>query len=138
MLRSRSHVGRRMLLATVLLAVALIVPVASVSAKPGDLAATPALVNLGPLPAGTEGTATFTLTNNTSQTFTSFNVDFVTINSSGLAQTSCPGFAPLGPDQSCTMQVFMGPVNVGPAVMRVRWRSGSASSNWVFITATGT
>jgi hypothetical protein len=126
------------LVAAALCAVALVVPMTPVSAKPGDLTATPSIVNLGPLPAGTEGTATITLTNNTAVAFTRFNVDFITINSFGLAQEGCSGGASLGPGESCTMQVFMGPVKVGPAVMRVRWRSGSAQSNWVTITATGT
>lgn len=100
--------------------------------------ATPTFVNLGALLAGTEDQTTITLTNNTSQTFTSFNVDFNTVNSPGLAQSACAGNVPLAPGESCAMEVFMGPVKVGPAAMRVRWALGLSSSNWVLILATGT
>jgi hypothetical protein len=130
--------ARRPVLGAVALAVALLIPGAPVYAKPGDLSATPTFVNLGPIPAGTEGETAIELTNNTSLTFTILDVDFVTVNSFGLAQSGCAGNVPLGPGQTCSMTVFMGPVSVGPAAMRVRWRSGSAMSNWVLIVATGT
>src|SRR6188508_383907 len=35
-------------------------------------------------------------------------------------------------------KVFMGPASTGVAVMRVRWRGGSESTNWVTIAANGT
>jgi hypothetical protein len=138
MAQSAGRNARRSLLAAVALTLALMIPGAPVYAKPGALSATPTFVNLGPIPSGTEGETAIEVTNNTSLTFTILDVDFVTVNSFGLAQSACTGNVPFGPGQTCSMTVFMGPVHVGPAAMRLRWRSGSASSNWVLIVATGT
>ena len=103
-------------------------------AAPGDLVATPSFVNLGSLPAGTEGEVDVTLSNTTSQDILVTDVNFHTVNSFGLATIDVN--VPAG--GTAVVQVFMGPSTTGPAVMRVRWRGGSESSNWVTITAIGT
>jgi len=109
-------------------------PATSRAAKPGDLVASPGFVSLGTLPAGTEGQVDVTLTNNTDQDINISDVNFNVVNAFGLASVlfTVPAHG------SAQATVFMGPSTVGPAVMRVRWRGGSESSNWVTITATGT
>lgn len=104
------------------------------AAGPGDLVATPSFVNLGNLPAATEGEVDVTLSNTTSQDILVTDVTFNTVNSFGLATIDIN--VPAG--GSAVVQVFMGPSTAGPAIMRVRWRGVSESSNWVTITATGT
>jgi hypothetical protein len=110
------------------------VPAKSRSAAPGDLVASPAFVSLGSLPVGTEGEVDFTLTNNTDQDIFVSNITFNVVNAFGLAEIDIN--VPAHGTAQAT--VFMGPSSVGPAVMRVRWRGGSESSNWAIITATGT
>ena len=109
-------------------------PAKSRAAAPGDLVASPAFVSLGALTAGTEGTVAVTLTNNTNQDINITDVNFNVVNAFGLARVlfTVPAHG------SAQATVFMGPSTVGPAVMRVRWRGGSESSNWVIITAIGT
>ena len=109
-------------------------PVKSRAAAPGDLVASPAFSSLGALPAGTEGEVDVTLTNNTNTDITVTDVNFNVVNAFGLATINFT--VPAHGTAQAT--VFMGPSSVGPAVMRVRWRGGSESSNWVIITATGT
>jgi len=110
-------------------------PAKSRAAAPGDLVASPAFVSLGALPAGTEGgEVDVTLTNTTDQDIYITDVNFNVVNAFGLAQV---GFT-VPAHGSAQAKVFMGPSTVGPAVMRVRWRGGSESSNCVIITATGT
>jgi hypothetical protein len=101
---------------------------------PGDLVATPAFVNLGALPAGTEGEVDVTLTNNTDSDIFISDLNFNVVNAFGLASVlfNVPAHG------TAQATVFMGPSTTGPAVMRVRWRGGAESSNWVTITATGT
>jgi len=109
-------------------------PTKSRAAMPGDIVASPSFVDLGALQTGTEGEVDVTLTNNTYQDIVATNVNFVVVNSFGLAGVDIT--VPAG--GTAQVSVFMGPSTTGPAVMRVRWRGGSESSNWVTITATGT
>ena len=109
-------------------------PAKSRAAAPGDLVASPAFVALGAIAAGTEGEVDVTLTNNTNKDINISDVNFNVVNAFGLATVlfTVPAHG------SAQATVFMGPSTVGPAVMRVRWRGGSESSNWVVITAIGT
>jgi hypothetical protein len=109
-------------------------PAKSRAAAPGDLVASPAFVALGALTAGTEGTVDVTLTNNTNKDINISDVIFNVHNAFGLASVlfTVPAHG------SAQATVFIGPSTVGPAVMRVRWRGGPESSNWVVITAIGT
>jgi hypothetical protein len=101
---------------------------------PGDLVASPAFVNLGDVGAGINTEVDVTITNNTNQAVTLTDVTFNTVNAQGLAQIDITVPA----NGSAQAAVFMGPVSTGLAVMRVRWRGGSQSTNWVAITANGT
>jgi hypothetical protein len=112
---------------------------ALLSAKPGDLVVTPSFVDLGDIPVGQEGPEIdFTMTNNTNQTVDLTNetvsLNEVTINSFGLIGS---GPCSIPPGGTCTLPVFMGPSDVGPAALRVRWRVSGIASNWVLITANG-
>jgi hypothetical protein len=116
--------------------VGLLVFGASLSAKPGDLVATPSFVDLGDVVVNQNTEVDFTLTNNSNQTIDVTGVNLVTIN---VSPGSLVGTGPctLDPGESCSLSAFMSPADVGQAIMRVRWRAGSVSSNWVIITATG-
>jgi hypothetical protein len=101
---------------------------------PGDLVASPSFVNLGDVGAGINTEVDITITNNTSQAVVLTDVTFNTVNAQGLAQININVPA----NGSAQAVVFMGPVSTGPAVMRVRWRGGRESTNWVTIVANGT
>jgi len=101
---------------------------------PGDLVASPSFVNLGGVTAGINTEVDITITNNTSQPVVLTDVTFNIVNAQGLAQINVTVPA----NGSAQATVFMGPVSTGPAVMRVRWRAGPESTNWVAITANGT
>ena len=103
-------------------------------AAPGDLVASPSLINLGNVSAGINTEVDITITNSTSQDILLTNVNFNIVNAQGLAAIDINVPA----NGTAQAQVFMGPVNTGPAVMRVRWRGGSESTNWVTIAANGT
>ena len=103
-------------------------------APPGDLVASPSFVNLGSVTAGTNTEVDVTITNNTSQAVLLTDVTFNTVNAQGLAQIDITVPA----NGSAQATVFMGPASTGPAVMRVRWKGGPASTNWVTIAANGT
>lgn len=99
-----------------------------------DLVASPSFVNLGSVPAGINTEVDFTITNNTSQAVFLDDVTFKTANAQGLANINITVPA----NGSVQAVAFMGPVSTGPAVMRIRWRGGSKSTNWVTIVANGT
>jgi hypothetical protein len=101
---------------------------------PGDLVASPSFVNLGNVGAGINTEVDITITNNTSQAVVLTDVTFNIVNAQGLAQINITVPA----NGSAQAVVFMGPVSTGPAVMRVRWRAGPQSTNWVAIAANGT
>ncbi len=101
---------------------------------PGDLVASPSLVNLGNVSAGINTEVDITIANTTSQDILLTDVNFNIVNAQGLAQVNISVPA----NSTALAKVYMGPVNAGPAVMRVRWRGGSESTNWVTITANGT
>ena len=108
-------------------------PVITHVSAPGDLVASPSFVNLGSVSAGINTEVDITITNTTSQDILLTDLNFNTVNAQGLAQIDITVPA----NGTAQAQVFMGPVNTGPAVMRVRWRGGSESTNWVTITANG-
>lgn len=95
--------------------------------------ASPSFVTLGDVSAGINTEVDITITNTTSQDILLTDVHFTVVNAQGLAQTNITVPA----NGTAQAQVFMGPVSTGPAVMRVRWRGGSESTNWVTITASG-
>jgi hypothetical protein len=103
-------------------------------AAPGDLVASPSLSILGNVTAGINTEVDVTITNTTNQAVLLTDVVFNTVNAQGLAQVNITVPA----NGSAQAVVFMGPAGTGPAVMRVRWRGGSESTNWVTITANGT
>lgn len=109
-------------------------PVRTHVPAPGDVVASPSFVNLGSVSAGINTEVDVTITNTTSQDILLTDVNFIIVNAQGLAQTNITVPA----NGTAQAKVFMGPVNTGPAVMRVRWRGGSESTNWVTITANGT
>jgi hypothetical protein len=109
-------------------------PVRTHVRAPGDLVASPSLFNVGNVSAGINTEVDITITNTTSQDILLTNVNFIIVNAQGLAQVGITVPA----NGTAQAAVFMGPVNTGPAVMRVRWRGGSESTNWVTITANGT
>jgi hypothetical protein len=121
---------------TLALAVGLLVFGASLSAKPGDLVATPLFVDLGNVVVDQNIEVNFTLTNNSNHTIDVTSVNLVTINVSPRSLVAT-GPCTLDPGASCTLPAFMSPADVGTAIMRVRWRAGSVSSNWVIIAANG-
>jgi hypothetical protein len=129
-----SRVNRNHLAVAIVIGLVLFTP--SVSAKPGDLVASPSFIDLGSLPVGVNGEADFTLTNNTDHTIDISGVNINQVNVSPLSVIAT-GPCLLPPGGTCTLPVFMGPASVGPAVLRVRWRAGSVASNWVIVAATG-
>jgi len=118
--------------------VGLLLTTGSASARhvkmPGDLVASPSFVNLGNVGAGINTEVDITITNNTSQAVVLTDVTFNTVNAQGLAQVDVSVPA----NGTAQAKVFMGPASTGVAVMRVRWRGGSESTNWVTIAANGT
>lgn len=108
-------------------------PVRTHVRAPGDVVASPSFVNVGNVSAGINTEVDITITNTTSQDILLTDVKFNTINAQGLAQINITVPA----NGTAQAQVFMGPVSTGLAIMRVRWRGGSESTNWVTITANG-